>query len=123
MLRGALAQAQTSPSGPGETQAVAALVLILSWPLGDLRRAQRVSVHADEVGLCTYLAVHKDRQDDIVPKMAHVPPLGGTAPATSATQLAHKAKPSQITEFEAPAGRAAVSHGRKIVDFGLGNQT
>lgn len=60
---------------------------------------------------------------DIAPKMAYVLPLSGIAPAASVIQLSHKPMTSQITEFGGPARRAAVSCGRTIVDFGLGNQT
>lgn len=73
---------------------MAALVRIFSWPLRDLRRARGVSPYEDDMGWCAHSATHKHRYADAVPKVAHVPPLGGIAPAASVAQLAHKPMPS-----------------------------
>lgn len=54
---------------------------------------------------------------DIAPKMVCVLPLSGIAPTASIIQLVYKPMTARITEFGAPVRRAAVSYGRKIIDF------
>lgn len=82
---------ERAPTGPAETRALAALVLIFSWPLRDLRRARRGSPGADEAGLCAYVAIPP-------PKPARVLFLDGAAPDASDTQLADKTMTSRLTE-------------------------
>lgn len=56
---------------------------------------------------------------DIAPKMACVLPVGSIAPAASIIQPAYKPMTARITEFGAPARRAAVSCGRKTFSMGV----